>query len=167
MNKTLFNLSLLALVSILCSCATTPPIPEEEKTFSSVIQVQGKNKDELYTSANIWFVDIFNNAESVIQFSDKEAGKIAGKYYQQLTVGMSFYDSFQTIQVDIKDEKVRFTIRNPQDIYMGNAFGGRGPQAGFTLHDTYDRKILDAMKASWGELESSLKSHLNSNTEEW
>ncbi|WP_107822016.1 DUF4468 domain-containing protein [Mangrovibacterium marinum] len=44
-----------------------------------VIEVPG-TKDELYVKANEWMVRSFNNAKSVIQFQDKEAGKIMGKY---------------------------------------------------------------------------------------
>ena len=37
-------------------------------------------KDVNYVNANEWMVEAFNNAESVIQFTDKEAGIVKGKY---------------------------------------------------------------------------------------
>jgi hypothetical protein len=37
-------------------------------------------KAELFVKANLWMVDQFKSAKSVIQYSDKEAGVIKGKY---------------------------------------------------------------------------------------
>ena len=38
------------------------------------------DKNTNFVNANEWMVEVFNNAESVIQFSDKEAGIVKGKY---------------------------------------------------------------------------------------
>ena len=48
--------------------------------YSKIYDYEGKGQDELYVKANAWFVDNFNSAESVIQFQDKESGKLMGKY---------------------------------------------------------------------------------------
>jgi hypothetical protein len=81
-------------------------------------------------------VKTFNNAESVIQFSDKESGTITGKYMlkQTFTVGLNYQiipngGIFAIINVDIKENKARITITpeeyrtigeggNPKTMYL-------------------------------------------------
>ena len=46
---------------------------------------------ENYILANEWMVEAFNNAESVIQFSDKEAGIVRGKYSLYSGWGNGYY----------------------------------------------------------------------------
>ena|ERR1035437_2484093 len=76
MKKVLFICSLTIL--LLSSCATTQtaftPI-----TLTETATVIG-SKNDVYVKANLWLVDVFNSAKSVIQFSDKDAGVIKGKY---------------------------------------------------------------------------------------
>ncbi len=52
----------------------------EKRTFKRIIEVPNRTKNSLYVSANSWFVDIFDYAGSVIEFTDKEQGRIIGKY---------------------------------------------------------------------------------------
>jgi hypothetical protein len=63
---------------VFTSCATTQtaftPI-----TLTETATVIG-TKNDVYVKANLWLVDVFNSAKSVIQFSDKDAGVIKGKY---------------------------------------------------------------------------------------
>ena len=69
--------SIIALF-FLYSCVTTQSITAPGK-ITETFNIPG-SKNELYIKANQWMVKTFNNAKSVIQFQDKEAGKIMGKY---------------------------------------------------------------------------------------
>ena len=71
------------LSTVLFSCKTMemgPKATPDQLTYSEIIELPNITQDELYIKANSWFVDNFNDAESVIQFQDKEAGKLMGKY---------------------------------------------------------------------------------------
>lgn len=146
---------------ILSGCATAPQIPVSEKSYTVIFDVKSVDKNELFVRANTWFVANFVNAESVIQFSDKENGKIAGKYYSELTVGLNYYGVKQMIEVDVKDEKVRIMFENPTTIYLGNAFGPKGKVAGFDWGDVYEQKEMDAINSDWRRLAVSLNERLN------
>ena len=60
-----------------------------------------------------WFVEYFNSDESIIEFQDKENGKIAGKYTFQHGNGIYYYMIKQTISIDIKNEKLKLIFLNP------------------------------------------------------
>ena len=78
-------------------------------SFTKIIEVPNTSADELYVKCNEWFVRTFVSAESVIEFSDKENGKILGKYV--FKVFPSRIKS--TITIDIKDNKIRFKCDTP------------------------------------------------------
>ena len=71
MKKLTFLMTLILFVG--CTPIVYTPVPTDE------VNIQG-TKNELYVKANLWMVDQFSNAKSVIQFSDKEAGVIKGRY---------------------------------------------------------------------------------------
>lgn len=83
MTKSITYLTCIILAGfILNGCATMmgAKAAPEMRTFEKVIEISDKSKDQIYIKANGWFVETFNSAESVIEFQDKEAGKIMGKY---------------------------------------------------------------------------------------
>jgi len=67
---------------VIHSCSTTTAIKAtpEMLHFEKIINVLNTPKDELYIKVNSWFVETFTSAESVIEFQDKEAGRVMGKY---------------------------------------------------------------------------------------
>lgn len=105
-------------------------------TYTQVIECPGKTKSQLYITLNYWFSASFNDANSVIQLNDKDAGCIIGQGYMehiaQHTGGVSVYDVNvkPIIKVDIKDEKVRvtYTIQS----YDVDKLAGGGFMAGMS-----------------------------------
>lgn len=83
------------------------------------------SKDQIFVEANLWMIDIFNDAESVIQYSDKEAGVLKGRYvwfYQAPSQYTSEYKFTSTITLYIKDKNIRMSVQNepyPSSINMG------------------------------------------------
>ncbi len=70
----------LTVIVYLCmfatlGCAPISLLTTEQQSYQSTL-----NQDQLYVQANLWLVKIFTDSKSIIQFSDKEAGVIAGKY---------------------------------------------------------------------------------------
>lgn len=75
------------------------------------------NKTDNYIMANEWMVESFNNAESVIQFSDKDAGIVKGKYVLHFTPAV--YAGYLStpevkngaiITIKVKDSVAKITI---------------------------------------------------------
>lgn len=112
----------LLLILLLVSCETLKP-GEAFETVSSIVEVPGTTSDELYIRANSWMVDTFNNAKSVIQYSDKESGIIKGKFVGTYPQGLAYLDCESTITVEVKEGKARLTIDKPSSIYNYTQYG--------------------------------------------
>ena len=103
----------ILLVLLLTSCATIQMVTTPKQ--DGIIETRG-TKDELYIKANQWMVKTFNNAKSVIQFQDKEAGKIMGKYLMNsITWGGGLYasnssDVYSLITISVKDNATKIEI---------------------------------------------------------
>lgn len=72
-------------------------------------------------------VDTFNNAESVIQFSDKESGSISGRYLLGTVVAPSQYGSgtkaYATIKIKVKDGAAKIIVTPESFTYAkGNMY---------------------------------------------
>lgn len=63
------------------------PLENGEITYSEVVPVENVDKDELFVRANEWIVKSFNSSKDVIQFNDKEAGRIVCKTLTTLSAG--------------------------------------------------------------------------------
>ena len=79
-----------------------------------------KKSNELFVIANEWMIDRFNNPESVIEYTDKEEGILAGKYLFHRITGVGMNDVpaaatnlFAVIKIQVKDGATRITI-SPQ-----------------------------------------------------
>mgnify|MGYP001153032246 CR=1 FL=1 len=129
MRKLLYLPVLTLLILTFQSCAV---ITTESKPVTKVVNVEGATKTELYVRANNWMVSAFNNAESVIQFTDKETGTITGKYLLGTVTQANQYGpanrAFAIIQIQVKDGASKITITpdsfryakgNPYTLYTG------------------------------------------------
>lgn len=128
--KKLFLLPALTVLFLnLQSCAI---ITTESKPVSKIVNIENATKNELYVRANNWMVTAFNNAESVIQFTDKETGTITGKYLLGTITQANQYGpanrAFAIIQIQVKDgaskititpESFRYAKGNPYTLYTG------------------------------------------------
>jgi hypothetical protein len=94
-----------------------PVLPTKEGVifYEEVVEIgSGKKKDDLYRAAREWFVETYNNAESVLQLDDKEDGKLMGKALYTYSVSSRF-DSERInlkfiLNLDIRDGKYRYRI---------------------------------------------------------
>lgn len=152
------------------SVLVTDDLKNDLNNFQRIIQVDEKSKDELYLNANDWFVSNFTKSDEVIEFRDKEAGKISGKYIwrtdgirgQRFSNRNVRYDALikSTIFVDIKDEKVRVKLENP--LVRGVKFPDN-PYKEIKRKETA-KKVLDNWDNVVADLEQALK---RGNDENW
>lgn len=121
MKKIFFAIPIIVLFLASCSTIVTESIP-----VSKVVKIPDTGKDELYIRANNWMVQTFNNAESVIQFSDKEAGTLSGRYLLGRVMHQDVRPNdfaFAVIKIDTKEEAARITITPESFSYIqGNAY---------------------------------------------
>ena len=114
MKKFVILSLILISVMVFQSCGSVKII--ESKTSEKVINLDNKSQDDLYVRANTWMVEKFNNAESVIQFSDKPNGIVTGKYLLSSKgisgSGMSanWKNVYAVIKIQVKDNGAKITI---------------------------------------------------------
>lgn len=162
----MFKHILSIAVLIACfGCTTTTSVPIAPADLVKIIEVPGQSKDNLYVRTNIWFVENFNSAESVIQFSDKEAGRITGKYTFTYGDGIYNYAVKQNIDVEVKEGKARIKIYEPFRKYISSM--------GSPSNDTYKpvkpgTKTMTRVVQKWDQLADGFINHIkNRENENW
>ncbi|MDT0649748.1 DUF4468 domain-containing protein [Autumnicola edwardsiae] len=105
---------LLLFASVLFfSCSAYVPVNVSPQSSSKEYELE-TSKDDLYVQVNNWMIDSFENAKSVIDFSDKEAGIITGKYLigevYSASNNYGLTDVYATVRVQIKDDYAKLTV---------------------------------------------------------
>jgi hypothetical protein len=129
----------------------------EAKSIEKVVKLVDKPQEDLYIRANTWMVENFNNAESVIQFSDKPNGIVTGKYLLSskgvIGSGMSaaWENVYAIIKIQVKDNAAKITI-TPDSFgeYSMNPQAYSGQQA-----QTDVNKLITSFSDSIGKTEST------------
>ncbi|NKI28187.1 DUF4468 domain-containing protein [Arenibacter sp. 6A1] len=106
----------ILLSILLSSCYTYERIPITMEPIDRTIMVDG-TKNDLFVKANNWMVEIFTSPKSVIQFSDKEAGVVTGRYLfkdfgSTVVMGevVDFGQIYAIIKLNVKDGATKITI---------------------------------------------------------
>jgi len=151
--KTIYFPIILLFVT---SCSSVSKIPLDN-SYEKVIEVQGVSKDKLYVQVNAWFVEAFNSAESVIEFQDKEEGRVMGKYRFIKSKGADRYRTI--ISVEIKENKARIKFYEPVlEIWSNSKKNKFISSYGVSSRNWYLSKIFIPQ---WTLMAQSLESKLN------
>ncbi|WP_158093907.1 DUF4468 domain-containing protein [Algoriphagus ratkowskyi] len=133
MKKILIPSICILIPFILTSCLGTKNIQQSPSPKIATFE-NGLDKNDNYVLANEWMVEAFNDATSVIQFTDKESGTVKGKYLLKAgSVSTSPYVSstdplHAIITIRARDNKIRIEIDPPSSGFysqssMGNEYG--------------------------------------------
>lgn len=121
------KLLLLLFCISLASCGGYKATQVSIEEMSDQVEVEGE-KNDLYVKANQWMVERFNSAKSVVQFSDKDAGIVSGKYYiaTPMVVGSNYQTSaneiYAIIKLQVKDGAAKISV-DPQDYGYSEGYG--------------------------------------------
>ena len=160
--KKLMLIAILALT--VQSCGTMIKIDSSiDNVVENVILTTDKNDN--FVRANEWMVESFKDAESVIQFADKEGGIVKGKYL--LKSGHSYFDDksyYAIITIRVKDGASRIEIE-PLDKTL-HARHYKGYEGTIYANSTvgYTKEMYDA---SVKLLIESFKSRMQSSNIDW
>lgn len=106
----------LAVLFLLLGCAGMQPA--KEASIEKVIDVPGRNKEQIYAATKIWIAENFRSAKAVIEDDDKNAGRVIGKGIIAYPcsglscLGKEDWKISFTMRVDIKDQKYKITFTN-------------------------------------------------------
>lgn len=145
---------LVPCLLVFAACAPIPVTFTETEYHREVFEDVPGSKSELFLKANSWMVETFNNAESVIQHSDKEEGAIIGKYLMHGTLSAGLYGVttdtrvYAIIDIRVKDDKARIEIK-PQGEW-------RYDDSGMTIYDYSKQDAINEMKTLAASLHKAL-----------
>ena len=109
MKKTLI-IALSLLISSYTFCQTPSSFDREE-----VVEVKN-TKAKLYANAQTWIAKTFGSYNAVVQFEDKNQGRILLKAKSNINFANTFKDVKYTIIIDVKDNKYKYSI---EDVEIG------------------------------------------------
>lgn len=118
----------VALSTMFTSCVSTKKLLDSPPPKTKTIENKA-TKNSNFIKANEWMVETFNDAESVIQFTDKEAGIVKGKYIMRKgSVTAGLYGTSTTVEpfyaiitIRVKDKACRIEIDPPSGMYTQKA----------------------------------------------
>lgn len=149
LKKSLPFLLSAILISTMSSCLSTRQIQSTPQPRTETFENQ-LDKDANYVLANEWMVETFNDAESVIQFTDKESGTVKGKYLMKAGyVSTSPYVAsteprYAIITIRVRDNGCRIEIDPPSGQFYSQK--SMGTEVGFTTEmfaSSADNLIVD------------------------
>lgn len=154
------KLFVIVFIVLFVSCVSNPGISDNLK-FSEIVEVNGVTSNDLFTRINLWMVDAFNNAESVIQYSDKESGIIKGSYIFTYSQPLTFAQIpiRSTITVEVRDGRYKISFDSPHRYIPSGAYSGTQP--------LYYQDEADKTLESWKNLAESLKGSIQKKSNDW
>lgn len=156
---------LIILISGCASLYQGTPLKDPVVVLEKVIETPDKDKGELYISVNSWFVSTFVSAESVIEYQDKEAGKVMGKYTTSFTDGSYIYNMRSTIAVDVKDNKAKIKLSEPMVKIIGNKYGYATSATDYAPVSTEELKVQTMIV--WNRLVREFETKIQEKSEDW
>jgi hypothetical protein len=122
----------LYLFVFMAGCISTGPANlitfNEEEDLVEVYEFPTLTKDQLFLKANSWMVEVFSNAESVIQHADKEDGAIIGRYLMDGSLTVTQYGNidsrvYAVIDIRVRDGKAKIEIKPQREWHHGGWTG--------------------------------------------
>lgn len=147
------------------------------KEYTEVVTVEGKNSDQLYSSAREWFAETFKSAKDVLQMDDPVAGKLIGKGMGDINVKAGMVPvtldyEFQ-VKIFVKDGRYKYTIDNIATVSDGvktnyeefeqakEKFKNKKKRV------AYFNSILNGIDSDMKKLIASLNSKMNGDEDNW
>ncbi len=126
----------LGMIFILSGCTGLQPVSEADITVERVVEAKGSSKDIIYESTKMWIAENFRSAKAVLEYENKEAGKLIGN--GSIKYPCSGFDCMAkndwrvlfTMRVDVKDDKFRLTFTNLR-LKWPPSYNGLSAQPGY------------------------------------
>jgi hypothetical protein len=151
----------IILSSLFLSCMSSPAkLPADQLIIQKIISSE-KTKNQIFDSCMEWITKNFRSAKAVIQYQDKNEGKIICKGYTVIKYGMGIpADTYFTLSIEMKDNKARITF---EDAYMivniSNSKNESPIDNEFTFNECY-KPVVE-------EMIFSLEKTINQKKEDW
>ena len=161
MSKLYLFLFVVGIVSMSSCVQYQDVVFKDNEGVVQIYDSLSSNQSELFVKANGWMVETFNDASSVIQYSDKEAGVLIGKYLLSGKVLTGLYGAtadtrvYAKIELKVKDNKARIII-TPMSSW-------RYDSSGMTIYNYSKEDAIDDMN----KLAESFKSYISQSSDDF
>lgn len=155
------NMKKLCLISVIgclvASCAgSVEKIAPEQTTYQKIYETT-LTKDKAYDKSLQWIAHTFKSAKAVIEYQDKEAGKIVGNGSTSYSCGFGCVSPVTfTMAIDIKDRKIRMVFDNVQAHLKDGS-----------IAQIYGTKSLDEIHSNFATMCEDLNNSLNKKDDNW
>jgi hypothetical protein len=151
------------LLSLIPFYLFSQSITIDEKTglysYSEILEFDNKTKSELFTKCNEWIALQYRSANDVIQFIDKDNGKIIAKGIIRIVVNGFEGNVRHTLIIDTKDNKVRATYTN--FIYYAKGV----PELNFEKKFSWRNKVINETETKVLQSIKELTNYIEDNNE--
>ena len=125
-----------------------------------VVEVENMSKDEIFIKSMEWFSRTFKESKSVIDYQDKEAGKIMGNgaithYFSMIVNGQVKF----SVKIEVRENRSRITLSN----FSAKIIGSSGPAVDGALIEGEYIKALPKLEILMDDYATYLKSASSSN----
>ena len=155
--KRLINYIILISISLFAfyGCAGSMTPLSDEAELQKVIEVNNVSQDEIFIKSMEWFSRTFKESKSVIDYEDKEAGKIIGNgavshIYAMIIGGYVLF----SVKIEAKDNKSRITLSN----FRAKIVGTSGPPVTRAIMQSEYDSAVPKLEALMDEYEKYIQS---------
>jgi len=163
--KRFINYIILISISLFVfyGCAGSMTAVTNDTKLNRVVEVENMSKDEIFVKSMEWFSRTFKESKSVIDYQDKEAGKIIGNgavvhYFNMIVNGQVKF----SVKIEAKENRSRITLSN----FSSKIIGTSGPAVDGALMQGEYNKVLPKLEVLMDEYATYLKSASSSN-DDW
>lgn len=103
-------IALMLSVLALAGCAGVMPMETKDMQMQKVIEVPGTTKDALFDKSRMWYAAAFRKANAVIQYENKENGRIMGNGIISISELGTPRDLKISVETEVKENRSRITV---------------------------------------------------------
>jgi hypothetical protein len=105
--------SIVLVTIMVLGCVSTEKVVDPNAESEKVFDIE-LSKDEIYDSSLQFIAENFRSAKSVLEYQDRNAGRIIGNGSTNISDGLMDRPATFTMTIDIRDNRYRITFRNLQ-----------------------------------------------------
>ncbi len=142
--------------------------------IESIVSDSSYKKETLFKNSKIYFVDAYKSANDVIQYSDKEEGKIIGKgFFKVENVKDAFlgwyqvyWDVYYSTEIICKDGKYKYRMYGISITQTGKGNSTYIPNANLSMDEIYSEiKKNSKLGKLYAKLNADMISQFSANSD--
>lgn len=118
----MYRLLIIFLIGIFFSCAQPHKLDNPENLIFQKVHEVKLDKNDIYERSLEWMAKTFVSSKSVIEYKDKEDGKIVGNASSEVMAGVFTLPVEFTMSIECKENKYRATFENFMVYYLDGDF---------------------------------------------